>query len=62
LLDDHAALSAVRVPSSVYGDGRAAGRIVRAITDRWWGSDRRKTAAHTSAAAALRASVKPVPA
>jgi UDP-N-acetylglucosamine 2-epimerase len=62
LLDDHAALSAVRVPSSVYGDGRAAGRIVRAITDRWWGSDRRKTAAHISAAAALRASVKPVPA
>jgi UDP-N-acetylglucosamine 2-epimerase len=60
LLDDHAALSAVRVPSSVYGDGRAAGRIVRAITDRWWGSDRRQAAAHISAAAAFRASIKPV--
>jgi UDP-N-acetylglucosamine 2-epimerase len=60
LLDDHATLSAARVPSSVYGDGRAAGRIVKAITDRWWGSDRRKARAHMSAAADLRASSKPV--
>jgi UDP-N-acetylglucosamine 2-epimerase len=41
LLDDHAALSAPHVPSTVYGDGHAARRIVEAITNRWQGSDRR---------------------
>ena len=60
LLDDHATLSAVHVPSAVYGDGRAAGRIVDAITERWKGSDRRVSASYISETAAFRASIKPL--
>ncbi len=60
LLDDSATLSAVHVPSAVYGDGRAARRIVDAITDRWKGSDRRTGAPYMSDAAAARDLRRPV--
>jgi UDP-N-acetylglucosamine 2-epimerase (non-hydrolysing) len=60
LLDDRAALSAARVPSAVYGDGRAARRIVDAIIDRWKGSDRRSGAPYISEAAASRGFKRPV--
>jgi UDP-N-acetylglucosamine 2-epimerase (non-hydrolysing) len=60
LLDDHAALSAAHVPSTVFGDGRAARRIVDAITDKWKGSDRRVSASYISETAAFRVSNKPL--
>ena len=59
LLDDPAALSAMRVPCSLYGDGQAGRRIADAIADRWFPA-RSASAAYMSSAAAVLASSVPV--
>jgi UDP-N-acetylglucosamine 2-epimerase len=61
LLADPAALAASRKPSTVYGDGHAARRIVEAISHRWKGSERRAANAYINTAAAPRASKETVP-
>ncbi len=57
LLDDHASLAAMRVASTLYGDGHAGRRIVDAIAERWLPAE---ADAYISAAAAPLASSMPV--
>lgn len=59
VLDDESAPT-TRSPSSLYGDGHAARRIVRAIAERWLLSERRRDVSYMSEAAAARASSEPV--
>jgi UDP-N-acetylglucosamine 2-epimerase (non-hydrolysing) len=53
LLANPVDLAATHVPSNVFGDGHASDRIVEAITARWRGTDRRRGAQISEAAADL---------